>query len=188
MADRRRKVGHSSAQSDSSFTSPSSLSSPRKSLTNKRSLPDEVETALLEILVGNLREAHLARPCQIYNQNTSLFGEKNTRQRRKVHRRIKYLEETRINRYNKFVKKCREHGVQIDGSDSDEGEIDESVVRLAAIDFLPSELDSSRDSGSMANRYGPRKRCATVGDPALSSLLLTCVLSLCSASHGQRRR
>jgi hypothetical protein len=49
MADHRREVGRSD-QRNSSLTSPSSLSSPRKSLTNRNLLPDEVENGA----VGNL--------------------------------------------------------------------------------------------------------------------------------------
>jgi hypothetical protein len=177
MADGRRKVGRSPAQSDSSFTSPASLSSPRRSLTNSSSLPDEVETALLEILVGNQREAHLARPFQVYDRNTALFGEKNTPLRRKVHRRIKYLEQTRKDRYDKFVKKCREHGVQVDGSASDDETENNIQLLPAAIDFLPSELDSSRGSGRMTSRFGPGTIRLTLGDPVWAAFL-TSVLSV----------
>jgi hypothetical protein len=153
MASRLRR---SSAQSASSFASPSSstasISSPRKALTNSKSLPDANEKALLEILVGSEveREPHFARPCQTYDQNPDLFGPKGSDFRVKVHKRLKYLEKSRIKKGSLFYTRCLELGVQ--------SPAESRPAVPTTVDFFASELDSSQ-SGSMTDRFGPGKIC-----------------------------
>ena len=61
--------------------------------------------------------------------------------------------------------------MQVDGSASDDETENNIQLLPAAIDFLPSELDSSRGSGRMTSRFGPGTFGLTLGDPVWVAFL-----------------
>jgi hypothetical protein len=182
MARRLRTASTPSSPLASPASPAASLASPRRTLSNSRSLPDATQKALLEILVGEEREAFFARPFQVYDRNPFLFGEKGSAFREKVHKRVKYLEESRKGKKQLFAVKCVELGVELPLA---------FFASPPAIEFLPSELDlprSSRGSETMTSRFGPGTVRLTLGDPAWSCFSYQLALSFGSASDERRRQ
>jgi hypothetical protein len=105
MASRRRRAEaalHSPRASSSAVRSSNSLA-------NSRTVPEETDKALLEVLNGP--ERYNTRHFQVYDANQAAFGGKNSELRAKVHKRRQYLEKARVEQPVAYYRYCLKLGV-----------------------------------------------------------------------------
>ena len=133
MGDSGRRARNSIASSPAPIASPSE----HYARCNRSTLPKATEKALLEVLLGTDR--YNPRHHQVYDQNKALFGEKNTKFRKKVVDRRLKLEKDRLERPHYFDWLCGYHELQPND--------------LQLTTATPPAATVNLDSSSMSNRY-----------------------------------